>query len=67
MKNQKGYTQVAVLYIIIWFAAVIGWGMNVYKLVTANFEPSYKNEIIRSVGVVITPVGVITGYIDIED
>jgi len=67
MKNQKGYIQAAVLYIIIWFVAVIGWGMNVYKLTTADFEPSYKNEIIRSIGVVVAPVGAITGYINIED
>lgn len=55
-----------ILYSVI-ILAVIGWGMNVYKFATANFEPSYKNEVIRGVGIFIPPVGAICGYIDIRD
>ena len=47
--------------------AVFGWGLNIYKFATSNFEPSYKNEVIRGIGIFIPPVGAITGYITIED
>lgn len=43
----------------------IGYILNIYKLVKCDFEPSYKAEIIRGVGAIAPPVGVIVGYIDI--
>jgi hypothetical protein len=44
-----------------------GYVMNIVALCKCDFEPSYKAETIRTVGVVIPVVGAVTGYIDIED
>ena len=48
-------------------AAFYGWINNAYRLTKADFEPSYKTEIIRTAGVIIVPAGIILGYIDIPD
>jgi hypothetical protein len=37
------------------------------SLCKCDFEAPVKAEVIRSVGVIIPVVGVVTGYIDIED
>ncbi len=44
-----------------------GWVFNVYKLTKLDFEPSYKAEVIRTIGVFIAPVGVIGGYIEFSE
>lgn len=49
-------------------ACVIGWGLNIYKLVTVcDFTSPYKCEVVHTVGVFAVPVGVITGYVNFED
>lgn len=47
----------------------IGYGYfnNLYELAHTDFESPYKAEVYRTVGVFVPPVGVILGYIDIED
>ena len=44
-----------------------GWFMNIVKLVNLDFEPNYKAEIIRSVGITVVPVGMISGWVTIEE
>ena len=44
----------------------IGWSMNLYKLVHADFKTPYKTEIIRSIGI-IPIVGMFTGWIIIGE
>ena len=46
---------------------ILGWVMNVVAFASCDFEPSYKAEIIRGVGIVVAPVGAISGYLTIED
>jgi len=46
-------------------AAFVGWGMNIYKLCTCDFEPSYKAEAIRTIGIVVAPVGCVAGWMDL--
>lgn len=53
--------------IILVIAGVIGWGLNVYQLTQCDFEPSYRAEILRGIGVVIPIVGAVEGYCTIED
>ena len=55
------------LVLVIIIACFYGWGNNAYRLIQADFEPSYKTEIIRTAGIIIVPAGVILGYIDIPD
>lgn len=54
----------------VWGAAIvgiIGWGMNINALIQCDFEPKYRAEVIRAVGVVVPPVGAIAGWVTIED
>lgn len=57
----------AILSIIFIFAISFGWINNIIKLSNTDFEPPLKAEFIRGVGIFIFPVGVITGYMEIED
>ena len=50
----------------IFFAAITGWCMNVYKLVKLDFASPYKSEVIRLIGLV-PPVGAIVGYLTIGE
>lgn len=43
-----------------------GYIANVYKLFKTDFQAPYKEEILRGVGVVVPPVGVVTGYLNLE-
>jgi DNA-binding transcriptional regulator LsrR (DeoR family) len=55
-----------IFVLIIWLVAVIGWGMNLYKLVEhCDYAPVGKCEIVRAVGVVGGPIGAVVGYMDI--
>ena len=52
--------------ILIWLAGICGYVMNVVKFFKCDFKPSYKQEVIRGVGVV-TGLGAVIGYININD
>jgi hypothetical protein len=45
---------------------IVGYVKCVYKLIKADFEPSYKREIVYGIGTV-TGLGVIIGWFDIPD
>lgn len=45
----------------------IGWILNVVKFVKSDFKPSYKNEIIRGIGIIAPPIGGVVGWLDIKD
>jgi len=51
---------------ILGLAGLAGWGKNIYKLAHLDFEPPYKAEIVRFIGV-LPPAGAVIGYLDIED
>lgn len=55
------------LALMIWLACVYGWGANLFKLFDYDFEPAYKAEALRITGVIVAPVGIIMGYLTIED
>ncbi len=48
-------------------ALLTGYVLNIVALCKCDFEPSYKAEVIRTIGVIMPPVGAVTGYVDIED
>lgn len=47
--------------------AVWGYIANIYKLTDCDFDKPYKAEVIRVVGIVVPPVGCITGFMHIDD
>lgn len=53
--------------IIVSLISVIGYGNNIIRLTEYDFKEPYKAEALRGLGVVIPPVGIVMGYITIED
>lgn len=63
MKKEILYSIIIIAYLL----GIVWWILNIVKLCKADFEPSYKNEIIRSVWVVIPPVWAVAWFINIKD
>lgn len=57
----------AIFTIALFTILVFGWIMNIVKLIDCDFEPSYKSEIIRGVGIFVAPIGVVTGFMELKD
>jgi hypothetical protein len=60
MKN--GY-----IILLIWLIIIFGWFRNIYKLTQCDFDVPLKTEVIRSVGIVVFPLGAIFGYMNIGE
>jgi hypothetical protein len=63
---KKLISGLAILPILIWGAAIIGEIKCIVKMVSCNWHPIDKSEIIYTLGV-FTGAGCIIGYINIED
>ncbi len=66
MSFKKDRIMLVLATIVLVMVLLIGYLMNVYKLVQCDFEAPYKAEVIRGVGMFI-PFGAFIGYIDIND
>ena len=55
------------LIVALIFVPLVGYTMNIVKLIGCDFEAPYKSETIRSVGVLVPFVGVVTGYMEFPD
>lgn len=64
IKNQNGFAAIGLIFVIVFIVGVFGYFSNIYKLAQCDFEPSYKAEIIRTIGL-FTPVGAVVGYMDL--
>lgn len=51
----------------IWVLCIYGWFANLYKFSQCDFDVPLKAEVIRGVGIAIFPLGIVIGYMDIED
>lgn len=66
----KSGITVTILVILLFLVCAGGYISNAYKLaVDCDFAPttSYKCEIVRTIGLFVPPVGIIAGYLTIED
>lgn len=52
---------------LIWAFSGISWGTNIYKFAKSDFETPHKTEILRGVGILFAPIGVIIGFMDIGE
>lgn len=52
----------AALYIGFWLAAVVGWVMNLIKIIGALGDPITGMFIFRCVGAICAPIGAVLGY-----
>ena len=64
--NQKGFTMLELLVIVMFVFGLFGEVMCVVKCVRSDFEPPYKREIIYGAAA-LTGLGAIVGYFDIKD
>lgn len=64
--NNKGFTLVEMLCVIIILFSILGEIMCIAKCINSDWEPSYKREIIYGASA-LTGVGAIVGYINIPD
>lgn len=53
---------VAVFYFAAYAYFIIAWLVNLYNFFSCDFEPSYKEEIIRFMGIIIPPMAGVTVY-----
>jgi hypothetical protein len=55
------------LSIALYLLMLYGWFANIYKLTKYDFDVPLKAEVLRAVGIPVFPMGIILGYMDIED
>jgi hypothetical protein len=63
MKNQNGFAAIELIFVIVFSFGILGYILNIYKLAQCDFEPSYKEEVIRTFGL-FPPVGAVVGYLN---
>ena len=47
--------------------SLYGYVANIVKFCHCDFEQPLQSEVIRGIGIIVGPMGVVTGYMDIED
>ena len=72
MVKKKGSTDlgtivVIVVVVILCALPAVGYIKNIVKLCQCDFASPVKAEVIRGIGVVVPPVGVVTGFLTIND
>ena len=53
----------AVIFILLWLAAAGGWIANLVKIFVSAGDPITGFFIVRCIGVIAAPVGVVLGYL----
>ena len=70
LRNEKGFTVIELMIVILAFCIVIvvggGWVKNIVKLTDCDFDAPYKTEVVRVIGI-LPPVGAIVGWMDIGE
>ena len=64
MDNDTKGTIAAIAFVVL---IAYGWFANMYKLSQCDFASPYKTEVLRTVGIFMFPMGVVMGYLTIED
>ena len=54
------------ILLIVAMLCITGWVKNIVKLAHCDFKSPYKAELVHAVGI-LPPVGIITGWVNIED
>lgn len=52
------------IIIAVYVLAFAGWCSNIVKLSNCDFERPYIEEVLRTIGVIIPPIGAIAGYVE---
>lgn len=66
MNKQNGYVLSELLFVVVYtafiFGCIIGWVMNIVKLVAIIGGDVTGMMILRAVGIIVAPLGVVLGY-----
>ena len=62
MNKQKGFTVVELVGVLIVFFFVVGWIMNIVKIVDSGFDVITGMFVARCIGVFVAPLGAVLGY-----
>lgn len=62
MDKQKGFTSVELMVVVIWLAGVVGWCLNIYKIIGSDFGMLTGMLVARIIGVFVAPLGAILGF-----
>ncbi len=66
--NNKGSSWLSVMILGIFLLfCIAGWIKNVIGFAKCDFDVPIKTEVIRGIGVFVPPVGVVCGYLKLED
>lgn len=60
-------TVLGIIYLAVIALLIGGYFANIYKLTQLDFEPNYKAESIRIIGIPVVPLGVIAGFVTFEE
>lgn len=63
MKNQNGFTAVALLLAIIYIGGIGGWVWNIVKLAGMDFGAVTGMLVLRAIGIIAAPLGAVLGYL----
>lgn len=56
-----------IIYLAVLVLVIGSYLTNIYKLTQLDFEPNYKAEAIRIVGIPVAPLGVIAGFVTFDE
>jgi hypothetical protein len=63
MKNQKGTSLIALLFVIVWVLGAVGWVCNIITLAQSNFDHITGLILLRVIGVFVAPLGSVLGFV----
>jgi hypothetical protein len=63
----KNSSTILLIYLVIIIFCFTGWVKNIIKLSHYDFEPSYRSEVLRIIGIPVAPMGIVIGYMDLID
>jgi hypothetical protein len=55
--------QLALIYLVLIVASVIGWAMNIIAIAHTNFNNVTGMLVLRVIGIFVAPLGAVLGYI----
>lgn len=55
-----------IVFTAIYLIGGLGWGLNLYKFFSSDFEKPYREEILRGAGLVLAPFGAVLGYMELN-
>lgn len=62
MNNQSGFIGKIILVVLLWVVGLIGWIMNIVRLIDCNFDPIHAEVVLRVIGIFVAPMGSVLGF-----